>query len=220
MDRIYARLGAGLLGDRADLTILEIGCADGDDTSKLVQMFPRAKFYCFEPDPRNIYWLKQDRAERFVTLIEAAVSDIDGTALFNLSSGRGPGAVTGPKGEWTYSSSLKKPTGHLKEFPWCKFQKTAKVKTVRLDSFAREHGVADVDFIWMDVQGAEDLVIAGGAATLARTRYLFTEADDGGLYEGQLGGDAIIDRLPGGRDGWEVLEKFDFDVLLRNRAMA
>jgi hypothetical protein len=42
-----------------------------------------------------------------------------------------------------------------------------------------------VDFMWVDVQGAEDLVFTGAKDVLSRTRYVYTEyATD--LYEGQL----------------------------------
>ena len=217
MHDVLEKLQGGLLGDRPDLTIMEIGCANGQDSGQLVRLFPRARIICFEPDPRNVYWLKKEGAERFVTLIDAAVSDTDGTATFNLSGGMPPGVKAGANSAWTQSSSLKRPTGHLKDFPWCKFEKTAKVRTVRLDTFTREHKIDRVDFIWADVQGAEDLLIAGGQETLARTRYFFTEVFDGGWYEGQIGLEEILRRLPGGPEAWEIVERYKIDVLLRNR---
>lgn len=215
---IFEFLESDALDHSAPLTILEIGCADGQDSAKLVRLFPRAKIFCFEPDPRNIYLLQKIGAPKFVTLVEAAVSDTDGKATFNLSDGHHPADKSG-KVAWTYSSSLKAPTGHLKDFPWVKFDRTAQVRTVRLDTFAREHNLDTVDFIWADVQGAEDLLIAGGQQTLARTRYFFTEVYDGAWYQGQIGFDELRSRLPGGAEQWELVKRMEFDALFRNRAI-
>ncbi len=84
----------------------------------------------------------------------------------------------------------------------------------RLDSFAAERKLRVIDFIWADVQGAEEQLVAGGQEALARTRYLYTEFNDQQLYEGQVGLNEILKRMPG---TWEVAERFGGeDVLLRN----
>ena len=62
-----------------------------------------------------------------------------------------------------------------------------------------------VDWIWCDVQGAEDLVIAGGQETLARTRFFYTEYIECEAYEGQIGRDEIHRRLPG---TWRIAEDY------------
>ncbi|MBX3358099.1 MAG: FkbM family methyltransferase [Phycisphaeraceae bacterium] len=215
---IYDALQAGLLrGDTAG-TIIEVGAHIGDDSARLRRMYPQARLICFEPDPRNAYEFRRLGRDAGLTLVEAAVSDTDGTAVMHLSGGRHPewaGHANAPRA-WTQSSSLKMPSGHLKAFPWVKFKDTAKVRGVRLDSYAAEAGLGDIELIWADTQGAEDLMIAGGPKTLARTRLLFTEFSDQAMYEGQIPLAEILKRLPG---AWEVVERFKFDVLLRNTAM-
>ncbi len=111
------------------------------------------------------------------------------------------------------SSSLKKPVKHLEMAPWVKFDTKVKVKVVTLDTFAATEGLAAIDFIWADVQGAEDQMIAGGQKALATTSYLYTEYSDVEVYQGQINLKQIVERLPG---KWEVLEDFGDDVLLRN----
>lgn len=217
MNAIYARL-PHYLDCGAELTVLEIGAADGGDTRHLRYTFPRARIYFFEPDPRNIYLIKKDGTDKLATLVESAIGDRDGTAEFQLSSGAPPKGhpLYGIKA-WSWSSSLKRPAKHLELYPWVKFEQTAKVKVTRLDTFAAGAKLGTVDFIWADVQGAEDQLVAGGQETLARTRYLYTEFNDQELYQGQVGLEEILRRMPG---KWEVAERFGAeDVLLVNRSL-
>lgn len=214
MRDIYDFLRGPALDHTAPLVILEIGCATGVDSLDLRRLFPKSRLFCFEPDPRNVYVMKKALPKGAAVIIEAAVGDRDGDATFNLSEGKvPPGADVHT---WTFSSSLKAPTGHLQEAPWVKFLRTVKVKLVRLDTFAREQALDTIDFIWADVQGAEDLVIAGGQEALSRTRYFYSECYDKPMYEGQIGLDEIRNRLPGGPAAWDVTHRFPTDVLLRN----
>ncbi len=213
MNAIYAQLPR-FLDCAAPLTVVEIGAADGGDTRNLRYTFPAATIYFFEPDPRNIYLIKRDKTDKLATLIEAAVGDRDGAAEFQLSTGSPPRGhpLFGVK-VWSWSSSLKRPAKHTELYPWVKFDTTATVKVMRLDTFAQERGVGTIDFIWADVQGAEDQLVAGGQQALARTRYLYTEYSEAQLYEGQIGLAEILRRMPG---RWEIAERFGEDVLLRN----
>ena len=84
---------------------------------------------------------------------------------------------------------------------------------VALDTIRRQHKLDIVDFIWADIQGAEEEMIRGGSETLARTRDLYTEYSDDELYEGQITLDQILAMLP----RFRVLELWPDDVLLENR---
>lgn len=209
---------SGALPFDAAHTIIEIGAHVGSDSRQLRRFFPNATIYCFEPDPRNTYAFRKAGLDGVVNLVEAAIGDIDGESMMHLSTGaplkRDPNL---PSNLWTYSSSLKKPVEHLKQFPWVKFGAQAKVKVMRLDTFVQARGIERIDFLWADVQGAEDQMIAGGQRALARTRYLYTEYADRELYQGQIPLSEILKRLPG---EWEVLGHFPEDVLLRNTAFA
>lgn len=48
-----------------------------------------------------------------------------------------------------------------------------------------------------------------------RTRYLFCEYSNEELYEGEPTLEALLDMMP----GFEVLQRFPFDVLLRNTTL-
>ena len=204
---------ARLVG-RPDPTILEIGCNDGSDTLRFLKAMPRAKLFCFEPDPRAIARFKKNLGPRLndVKLFEIALSDRTGQIDFHMSDGV---SAEMPQG-WDRSGSIRPPAEHLRIAPWVKFEKTVKVNTCRLDDWAAEHDVTRVDFIWMDVQGAEADVILGASKILQQTRFLYTEYSDVELYEGQLSLKEILALLP----SFDVLAQYPDDVLLRNRTLA
>lgn len=207
-----------LLAGTTRPVIMEIGSHFGQDSRKLRELFPDATLYLFEPDPRNTYVIRQSLPALKGELIEAAIGAQDGDMLMHLSSGTNPAATItrspATRRPWSQSSSLKAPKEHLRRYPWVKFDQTTKVKVVTLDTFFAQRGLECVDLIWADVQGAEDLMIAGGQQALRKTRYLFTECSDVPLYEGQIGLAEIMQRLPG---SWRLVETFDYDVLLENR---
>jgi len=65
----------------------------------------------------------------------------------------------------------------------------------RLDDVAPDLQIVDNLLIKVDVQGAEDKVIAGGEETFARAAVLILETSFVPLYEGQVLFDAVYDRL-------------------------
>lgn len=63
-------------------------------------------------------------------------------------------------------------------------QKEIKVKANTLDSWCEEHNIPGIDIMWMDVQGAELLVLQGGEKTLSNTRIIMTEVGLQPYYQG------------------------------------
>lgn len=59
------------------------------------------------------------------------------------------------------------------------------IETVSLDTFSRRHELGPIDFIKIDIQGAELDVFAGGTATLAGTLGIVTEVEFVPLYKQQ-----------------------------------
>jgi FkbM family methyltransferase len=159
-------------------TIVEIGANDGTDTLKFRKMHKESRIVCFEPDPRNIELLKKAEIDKIIELYPFAVSDTNGAATFHLSD------IDNQSSSGWSSSSLKKPERHLDLHPQVKFNKNIIVDTIALDTFEPLKDT-EIDFIWMDVQGAEDLVLKGATETLKRTKYLHTEYSDSPLYTGQ-----------------------------------
>lgn len=204
----------------AEPFILEIGAHHAEDSERFFEMFPRATIIAFEPDPRNIPVIAAKRhlfeRHRFV-LVPSAVGAADGTTTLYLSGGTPPSATGEDRGRpWTYSSSIRRPKEHLRAHPTVQFVGEATVAVEALDSyFEAKHGREVIDFVWADVQGAEIDMIRGGAKTMARTRFLFTEFDERELYEGQVGLLEIKSMLP----DFSEIGRFENNVLLQNRTI-
>jgi FkbM family methyltransferase len=188
--------------------ILEIGANCGQTTIDFIENFPNALIHCFEPDPRAIRKFKATVNSKNVHLHEIAIGNVDGAIIFHQSAG---GESIDPEG-WDHSGSIRAPKAHLEMFPWVRFDTKIEVPVMRLDSWAKINNINNVDFIWADVQGAEEDLILGGIDTLMKTRFFYTEYYDNECYEGQLRLDQLYQLL----NQYLILKKYDNDVLLEN----
>ena len=194
---------------------VEVGAARGEDTERIAKTIfdnhpgPSFEYYVFEPDPRNIESIKNSPVRHLVHLFQSAVGEANRRASFHQSGGKNPAFGY----EHTLSGSLKAPRDHLAAHPWCKFEKQTEVRVITLDSFFKAYSVPHIDFIWCDVQGAEDLVLQGAQEALQYTRFFYTEYYDNQMYEGQINARQIFDRLPG---KWRVVEQWPNDILFEN----
>ncbi|MDH3647058.1 MAG: FkbM family methyltransferase [Gammaproteobacteria bacterium] len=200
-----------------DPVILEIGCNDGEDTLGFLQVFDNPKIYCFEPDPRAYRRFKQQLGHRLnVRIFNIALSDRNGEITFYQSGGNiGDFVQERPEG-WDLSGSIYKPKNHSKMLPGISFPAEIQVPTKTLDTWCEEQSINSIDFIWMDVQGAERSVLSGGAVTLRKTRYLYTEYSNHELYEGQASLQEILDHL----STFTLVTRYPGDILLKNEHVA
>ena len=190
--------------NRPRSVIFEIGAHHMEDTPRIKP--PECDYYAFEPDPRNVQVIHQNQlAARYgVNFFPMAISDKEGFVEFSMSDG------VGDRQGWSYSSSIRPPKLHLQMHPWCTFDSKTLVYATTLDRFCEAQKIEAIDFIWMDVQGCEDMVFAGGVETLKRTKYLFTEYANEELYEGEKDLSTLHAML--GPD-WRIAQLFPTDVL-------
>lgn len=105
---------------------------------------PRGRVFAFEPLPRNINYLKkhlQINKSENVTIIEAAVADTDGLALFE-------GCIDNASGHLSAKGALE-------------------VKVVSLDNLVLKDGFPPPEYIKIDAEGAELSVLHGAKKILA-----------------------------------------------------
>jgi FkbM family methyltransferase len=184
-----------------NLIILEIGSHIGTDTMRFLEAFRDIKIFCFEPDPRCIIAFKNFINDERCILIEAAVSNIDGKTILNMSGGWPPGFPG--KGDWDASSSIKNSISHSDSHPWLTFNNKIEVITIKLDTWATENDINFIDFIWADVQGAERDLIEGAGHTLKITKYFFTEYGETSTYPEAMTREETI----------ELLQKHGFELV-------
>lgn len=134
----------------AGTAFVDVGANKGD-----FALFAAAKgarpVYAFEPAPDNCVWIRRSLAANgfdSVRLFEAALSDTTGEATLFL----------GAKSGW---HSLIAGLPHRNAG-------TRRVRTFRLDDVMASDG--RVDCLKIDVEGAENRVVAGALRTLARDR--------------------------------------------------
>jgi hypothetical protein len=103
----------------------------------------------------------------------------------NVSSGRPPNA---PDPSWDYgnkSSSLLRPAAVTTVYPWLRFEETLLVPTQTMDDFCAKRNMRRIDFVHMDVQGAEQLVLRGAAEMLPCIVAIWVEVAERELYASQ-----------------------------------
>jgi len=207
----------------APLVIFDVGACEGEESVRYFRLFPRARILAFEPLPGN-QALVRANFERYrvhtAELVPLALSDRSGEATFHVSSGRPPREFAG--GDWNYgnkSSSLLAPANSAPMYGWIEFKETVTVTTETLDRVCAERGIGRIDFLHMDVQGAEHLVLAGGAKMLPRIASLWLEVSDRELYRDQKLRREIEEflRRQGFALGFEVRREIEGDQFYVNR---
>ena len=185
-----------LIGNKNEIVLFELGAADGTDTLEFVNIFNdrNFKYYAFEPDIRNIQSFREKIKDERVNLLEYAVGNENGIKKFYASTKSKQGD------ELIYSSSLREPGKKLFEI-WKQFEDGFEkqfIYTVSLDDFVENYGIKYIDFLFMDVQGCEDLVIEGGRNTFKdKIHFLYTEYSNNEIYVGEKNLTYILSMLPG-----------------------
>jgi FkbM family methyltransferase len=137
----------------------DIGANVGLTTLMIAKAFGAGvKIMAFEPVPENVSKLDALVAANpglDITLFPIALSERNGETNFF----RYLGSSTGMLGATAVSDH-----GHISE------PELEPVRTVTLDSFVLEEGHLPPEFIKIDVEGGENLVIAGGLRTIGRYR--------------------------------------------------
>lgn len=142
----------------------------GLEVPSILKNYPNVHVDIFECSPRYVDQLsnKFSRNPR-VTVIKSAVADSVGMKRFNETNLRGSGSLL-ELGKLAIDSYGAAET--------LKYE----VKCTTLDIF---YDCRSLDVLWIDVQGAEHLVLKGGANTLKNVRGVFVEVSHlPDLYKG------------------------------------
>lgn len=139
-------------------TIFDVGANVGDVTLYMLDVFPRATIYAFEPCSSSYERLSQRIAESphrdRVKLFNLGFYDEEGRRMLHLTSHHGA------------NSLVDVTPGYHEANPQVTECAAEEVALVRLDDFIAEQGVDHVDLMKIDVEGVETEVIAGGLETM------------------------------------------------------
>jgi 2-O-methyltransferase len=180
----YIEKGSSISKELIELSpkfILDVGACDGLDSIIYSRLLPDATIYAFEAR-RDNYQEIIENIETFgcTNIIPGNFCLNDCAEITNFFNSRGD---SGTKQGWdtsNKSSSLLAPTGHLKEHTWCNFDEE-KIQTMRFDSL----GIKQIDFIHLDVQGAEIKLLQGMGRVFDTVKMIWCEVAVTELYAGQ-----------------------------------
>ena len=179
-----------LVDKNRSVVIFDIGACEAEDSIRYADLFPRSTVYAFEPRTDNCTKAKElisQYKKSNIVLENLALSDQNGVAEFYLSEGE-PEHLKNSE-QWNYgnkSSSLLPPSDEIiKHTGWLQFNNKIEVKTLRLDDYVAKKGISTIDFVHMDVQGAELMVLNGAGDFLSQIQLIWLEVEAVELYKGQ-----------------------------------
>lgn len=178
-----------LLDSNKHLLFMDVGACEGLDSIKYKQLFPNSYLIAFEPVPENFDKIKDNFKTyniNHVQIEKIALSNENGTTSFNISSGH-PENIEREDG-WEYGnkqSSMLDPHLNVKRAPWLKFRTIDGIEMRRLDAYCKQNKIDHIDFIHMDVQGAELKVLEGAGDMLRSIDIIWMEVGNIEMYRGQ-----------------------------------
>jgi FkbM family methyltransferase len=151
-----------------NITMLDIGVADGETSLLFVQSFKNIKIVGFEPIP-NAFKLAQKKVKNYpnVILHNLALSSKIGVETFYVTNN-------------SDSSSLLAPTDIGYEN--VSLSSTIEVQTSILDKEVKD--LDSITLIKLDTQGTELIILQNGLETLKKTRFVLAEMSIPKQYEG------------------------------------
>ena len=149
----------------ANPIVLEAGARFGKDTRRMSLLWPQGHIHTFEPVP-SLFNQLSDTAQKLqnVTCYNTALSDCVGTLPLHVSGGQSDAC-----------SSLLTPLTCLEERPLITFERTIMVPVTTIDAWAKKQGVTHIDFMWLDLQGAELLALEGAENILKTVKVILIE---------------------------------------------
>jgi len=143
--------------------VIEAGANNGSETLLISKLIGRGIVYGFEPIPHVFQRLKTNieinDLQGNVKIVDFALGEEDKTVQFNVF----------PKDFPNQGMSSK----------YLELSNKINIQQKKLDSWVKEENLARIDFIKMDIQGAElDLLLGAEESILKFKPIIFTEADN------------------------------------------
>jgi FkbM family methyltransferase len=146
---------------------LHVGASDGRHSYVMTQVAPKARIYAFEPSAFAYEVLKTCMAwhgiDRQVTAVHAAVADKPGELLLVT-----PKKTSGRMGRAYAYVAEQAPEGPARPDLEDVGMEVQPTPVITLDGFCAERGIERVDFIRMDIEGAELKALMGALDILDR----------------------------------------------------
>ena len=173
--------------------IWEIGSRDGQDGKALGETFSSSVVMSFEPNPDTFEMVQQVASKSNGKMIahNTALSDQGGQiTFFKIDTEK-------TKTKWEDgnpgASSIFPASGEYEIEDYV--QIPIEVSSVRGDSLIDSSGISPPNLIWMDVQGAEELVLKGFGSHLPEVDVIYAELSLRSIYAGQALASEVVQLL-------------------------
>lgn len=153
-------------------TIFDVGSRDGYQSVEFRQWFPDSRIVAFEANPNQIPLCINTTKNHNIEIVPKAAGNENGETTFFIASNN------------VGASSLLKNANHPRSNNWPQTKVT--VDMVRIDDWCKENKVETIDLLWMDVQGAEKIVLDGCGDLLNKVKAICTEVEIDHMYEGSI----------------------------------
>ncbi|HEX8832800.1 MAG TPA: FkbM family methyltransferase [Abditibacteriaceae bacterium] len=180
-------------------TIFDIGAHIGTTAKQYRDLFPSARVHCFEPFPESFEKLKATtEGDARTTCYQLAVSSASGVAEMNSNASSATNSLLNSDkraasywGDGVYETKSK-----------------VQVTTTTVDEFCKEHDIAAIDILKLDIQGLEYQALQGAAGMLSSqaVSLIYTELIMVPAYQGQKQFHEYLHLLCG--FGYELLDLY------------
>jgi FkbM family methyltransferase len=167
----------------------DVGANNGEDSIAYAKANPDALVYAFEPSPYLVEVIKNSSSDlKNYTIIQAAVSDFNGSSTFNICKDlQGLGSLL----EWGKDAKKLWPNFKLN------FNEQIDVNVIKLETFIEENNIKNITYFHCDTQGNDLKVLQGLGKYIDIIQEGQVEATrlDSSLYEGQNTADQTVQFL-------------------------
>lgn len=198
------------LGNQPELVIFDIGGCDFNDACHFKTHFPHAKVFSFEPDKTNLRTYRSRADQAGVLVVPVALTNTNDESNFypsisyNGNTHKASGSTLKPNVKPGTSEGINH-DGLLYDMNGYKIQ------TVRIDTFCELNKIDHIDYIHIDVQGAEKRVIQGMGTY--RPSFIFAETCEFTTYDSGHTKEEFDQYM--NEIGYEIVHEFRDDTLYK-----
>ena len=194
---------------REPKTILEFGSYDGGDGAYYKEKFPESRVVSIEACIERFNTIKEYNDKIGIEIHNYAVCDYNGYIEFYKV--KDPNVMDHSDGYGSSGSINQRTDAYKRQFSHIKEQEPIQTKCIRLDSFCIENKIESIDFLHVDVEGAEHKVVKGFGEL--RPSILWMETHLGKAYYGENAYDVSELDAELFSMGYEIKERLAADTL-------
>ena len=183
------------------LIIFDIGAHTFYDGITYKRTFPEIEVYAFEPDKRMIDANQHFAKNVGVNIIPVALCDFDGETMYYPSDSLGGQMHTDSGGIFPV----------IEYNPHMVWGQPYLVKCSRFDTFCDMNNISEIDYVHMDVQGAEHRVMK--SIREYRPKYIFAETCAFSTYDTNTSIEEFNTYMES--LGYEIHKKLQYDTLYK-----